>query len=103
MRLAFLVAFVAAGSIAHAQAVSRQDTLARVDSIFSRFTTTTPGCAVARVAPRTDRAGEGVRDGEPRVRRPADDGIDHRSGIGGEAVHRRGDSAARAAGQALDR
>ena len=46
MRLVFLIAFVAAGSIAHAQAVSRQDTLARVDSIFSRFTTTTPGCAV---------------------------------------------------------
>src|SRR5688572_20528883 len=42
----FLVAFVAAGSAAQAQAMPRQDTLARVDSIFSRFTTTTPGCAV---------------------------------------------------------
>ena len=44
MRLVVLaVALVVTSQVAHAQ---RQDTVARVDSIFSRFTTTTPGCAV---------------------------------------------------------
>lgn len=46
MRLFVLaVALAVTSPAAHAQA-SRQDTVARVDSIFSRFTTTTPGCAV---------------------------------------------------------
>jgi CubicO group peptidase (beta-lactamase class C family) len=47
MRLFLLaVAFAVASRVAHAQASPRQDTVARVDSVFSRFTGTTPGCAV---------------------------------------------------------
>jgi CubicO group peptidase (beta-lactamase class C family) len=47
MRLCVLaVALALTSPAAHAQASPRQDTVARVDSIFSRFTTTTPGCAV---------------------------------------------------------
>ena len=47
MRLFTLVVTLAVTShVAHAQATPRQDTVVRVDSIFSRFTTTTPGCAV---------------------------------------------------------
>lgn len=47
MRLSVLiVALVVTSDAAHAQAPQRQDTLARVDSIFSQFTTATPGCAV---------------------------------------------------------
>ncbi|HZO18499.1 MAG TPA: serine hydrolase [Gemmatimonadaceae bacterium] len=46
MRLpAIAVALVVSTSISGAQS-SRQDTVARVDSVFSGFTTTTPGCAV---------------------------------------------------------
>src|ERR687895_623635 len=41
-----IVALSIAASVAHAQTAQRQDTVARVDSIFSRFTRTTPGCAV---------------------------------------------------------
>jgi CubicO group peptidase (beta-lactamase class C family) len=47
MRLFLIaVAFAVASRVAHAQASPRQDTVARVDSVFSRFTSTTPGCAV---------------------------------------------------------
>jgi CubicO group peptidase (beta-lactamase class C family) len=47
MRLSVLaIALAVTSHVAHAQASQRQDTIARVDSIFSRFTTTTPGCAV---------------------------------------------------------
>jgi CubicO group peptidase (beta-lactamase class C family) len=41
-----IVAFAIASPVALAQAPPRQDTIARVDSIFSRFTLATPGCAV---------------------------------------------------------
>jgi CubicO group peptidase (beta-lactamase class C family) len=47
MRLFLLaVAFAVASRVAHTQASPRQDTVARVDSVFSRFTNATPGCAV---------------------------------------------------------
>jgi CubicO group peptidase (beta-lactamase class C family) len=47
MRLCILtIALVIASQGASAQTLARQDTMARVDSIFSRLTTTTPGCAV---------------------------------------------------------
>jgi CubicO group peptidase (beta-lactamase class C family) len=47
MRLSVLaVALAVTSHVVHAQAPQRQDTIARVDSIFSRFTRTTPGCAV---------------------------------------------------------
>ena len=41
-----IVALSIAASVAHAQTAQRQDTIAKVDSLFSRFTRTTPGCAV---------------------------------------------------------
>jgi CubicO group peptidase (beta-lactamase class C family) len=44
-RFVWIVALAIASSVAHAQN-PRQDTIARVDSIFSRFTRATPGCAV---------------------------------------------------------
>src|SRR5688572_5878289 len=47
MRLLLLIAaFATTGQLARAQTPPRQDTVARVDSIFSAFTTATPGCAV---------------------------------------------------------
>jgi CubicO group peptidase (beta-lactamase class C family) len=47
MRLSILAVALAVTSHAvHAQGPPRQDTIARVDSIFTRFTRTTPGCAV---------------------------------------------------------
>jgi CubicO group peptidase (beta-lactamase class C family) len=47
MRLFVLaLALAISAHAAHAQASQRQDTAARVDSIFARFTSTTPGCAV---------------------------------------------------------
>ena len=47
MRLSVVtIAFLVISHAAGAQMSPRQDTVARVDSIFSRFTTTTPGCAV---------------------------------------------------------
>ena len=47
MRLCILAtALIVVSHVAGAQTPSRQDTVARVDSIFSRFTTGTPGCAV---------------------------------------------------------
>lgn len=47
MRLSVLtIALVIVSPGAYAQTPQRQDTAARVDSLFSRFTTTTPGCAV---------------------------------------------------------
>jgi CubicO group peptidase (beta-lactamase class C family) len=45
-RFLLIVALPFASSVASAQSAQRQDTIARVDSIFSRFTKTTPGCAV---------------------------------------------------------
>ena len=44
--LTLVVTLIFTGHLAHAQATPRQDTVVRVDSIFSRFTTATPGCAV---------------------------------------------------------
>jgi CubicO group peptidase (beta-lactamase class C family) len=41
-----IVALAITSSVAPAQSTARQDTMARVDSIFSRFTRATPGCAV---------------------------------------------------------
>jgi hypothetical protein len=41
-----LLALALTGHVAHAQGAQRQDTVARVDSLFSRLTTSTPGCAV---------------------------------------------------------
>jgi CubicO group peptidase (beta-lactamase class C family) len=47
MRLCILAVALAVTSHAvHAQGPPRQDTIGRVDSIFTRFTRTTPGCAV---------------------------------------------------------
>lgn len=47
MRLSVLIlAFVVTSPGVGAQTPPRQDTVARVDSIFSRISTTTPGCAV---------------------------------------------------------
>jgi CubicO group peptidase (beta-lactamase class C family) len=47
MRLFILVAAcVVFPHVARAQAAPRQDTVVRVDSVFSRFTSATPGCAV---------------------------------------------------------
>ena len=47
MRLFILIAAcVVAAHVAQAQAPPRSDTVARVDSLFSRFTSATPGCAV---------------------------------------------------------
>jgi succinate dehydrogenase cytochrome b556 subunit len=44
--LVLIVALSIVSSVAHGQTATRQDTIARVDSLFSRFTRTTPGCAV---------------------------------------------------------
>ncbi|HJU67645.1 MAG TPA: serine hydrolase [Gemmatimonadaceae bacterium] len=41
-----VAALVVTSHVALAQAPQRQDTVARVDSIFARFTTSTPGCAL---------------------------------------------------------
>ncbi|HET6701952.1 MAG TPA: serine hydrolase domain-containing protein [Gemmatimonadaceae bacterium] len=41
-----LLALALTSHVAHAQAAQRQDTVARVDSLFSRLTASTPGCAV---------------------------------------------------------
>jgi CubicO group peptidase (beta-lactamase class C family) len=47
MRLSLIAAALAATAhLAGAQGASRQDTVARVDSIFSQFTTSTPGCTM---------------------------------------------------------
>ena len=47
MRFSVLViAFAVTSRVAPAQAPQRQDTVARVDSLFARFTAATPGCAV---------------------------------------------------------
>ncbi len=46
MRLCLLITLLVTGHVAQAQTPPRQDTVARVDSVFSRFTATTPGCAI---------------------------------------------------------
>jgi CubicO group peptidase (beta-lactamase class C family) len=45
-RSVFAAALLVTSHVALAQTPQRQDTVVRVDSIFSRFTTSTPGCAV---------------------------------------------------------
>ena len=76
---------------------------AKVDAVFARWTSKTPGCAVGCRAGRQGGAREGLRHGRPRARRPERRGHDLRGRLGVEAVHGRGRPAAGARRQAVAR
>ena len=101
--LAVAIGLLGAAALAGAQATQTAVDPAKVEAVFSRWTTSTPGCAVGVGSRRQERAGEGLRDGGSRARRPQQGGHDLRSRLGVEAVHGGGDSASGRRWQAVHR
>ena len=100
------IAFLAVGIFSSrglAQSAISDALTLRIDSVFSRYNASTPGCAVGVFQNGKIAMSKGLRPGEHRVRRAdhAADAVHH--GLGVEAVHRGRDRAPRRAGTHLAR